>query len=204
MERTAGVEPAPAGWKPAALPLGHVRVMYPRAVKGNRTPIASLAASRSTIELPPQVKRERTAGVEPAWAGWDPAVLTVRPCPRFGGPPRESCTRDLHSPSPAYQAGAPLSGPEQQKRRRASGGTGRSRTDYILNAGQVLSQLSYDPRVRGAGRPRAIPRPPPLGGESADEQSGVRGVCFADVNPRNPARPGGATGSRTPIPTLRR
>src|SRR5262249_36910175 len=25
MVRTAGVEPAPAGWKPAALPLGHVR-----------------------------------------------------------------------------------------------------------------------------------------------------------------------------------
>jgi hypothetical protein len=25
LERAAGVEPAPAGWKPAALPLGHAR-----------------------------------------------------------------------------------------------------------------------------------------------------------------------------------
>ncbi len=64
----------------------------PGAVKGNRTPVASLARSHSTIELPPQNWRrgacprrvtERTAGVEPASAGWDPAILTVGRCPQY-------------------------------------------------------------------------------------------------------------------------
>jgi hypothetical protein len=57
------------------------------AVEGNRTPMTSLAASDSTVELPPRETRtERDS----------------------------SCSRELHSPSPVYQTGTPLSGPEQR------------------------------------------------------------------------------------------
>lgn len=65
------------------------------AVKGNRTPIASLASSQSTVDLPPRNTLERTAGVEPASTGWDPVLLTVGRCPRSLGAARGNRTRHL-------------------------------------------------------------------------------------------------------------
>ena len=57
-----------------------------------------------------------------------------------------------------YQTGAPLSGPEQRTEHEAraeNGGAGRDRTDYLLAAGQALSQVSYGPRDGAAGWPAA-------------------------------------------------
>lgn len=129
-------------------------------MRGDRTPVPSLARSDSTTELSPQGAgadsgdRTRIDGVEARG-------------PAFGRCPRGSCSRGLHSPSPAYQAGAPLSGPEQH------GGTGRDRTGYLLTASQALSRVSYGPRIEAGGpAPSRAARGGPhrLGGESADEQ----------------------------------
>src|SRR6187401_2999665 len=80
---------------------------------------------------------ERVAGVEPALTAWGAVVLPLNEAragansgsrtriggledrgPTFGRCSREliqSCSRGLHSPSPAYQAGASLSRPEQHE-----------------------------------------------------------------------------------------
>lgn len=89
----------------------------PRAVEENRTPIPSLARSDSATELPPQIAK-RAAGIEPASTVWKTVAL-----PLDDARVRmfqtvilllQSYPRDLHSSSPAYQAGAPLSGPRQR------------------------------------------------------------------------------------------
>lgn len=87
-------------------------------MRENRTPVPSLARSDSTTELPPHDSTERAAGIEPASTVWKTVALPLDDArlnwfQSISHSP-SSCSRELHSPSPAYQAGAPLTGPEQQ------------------------------------------------------------------------------------------
>jgi hypothetical protein len=116
-------------------------------VRENRTPVPSLARSDSTTELPPHVSTERAAGIEPASTVWKTVALPLddarlnwfQSISRFPS----SCSRELHSPSPAYQAGAPLTGPEQQW-----WSDGESNPDPC-RAKAVFSRLNYRPIQTG-------------------------------------------------------
>jgi hypothetical protein len=172
--QTAGVEPTPPGWKPGALPLGHACERRRDLVGSPGLEPRSIAFTERRAPLchsPRDGKStERAAGVEPASAGWGPAIFTVGRYPRRAA--RETCTRH-----PLYTRQGPrslgLSSVETK------GGTGRSRTDHLLTAGQALSQMSYGPRDEAAG-PRIAPAvraASRLGGESADERSSPVGFA---------------------------
>ena len=208
-------------------------------MRGNRTPITSVACSYPTIERSPlgqcgqRGSNPRRRGGSPTPYLWTiPAtngadsgsrtrigrvgschldrwtMSALRGSPR--GAAREDCTRRLLRTKQA---------PRCLGLSSARGGTGRDRTDYLLTAGQALSQVSYGPMVE-AGRPppgRGLrdgaadpPRRQVLGHARVPARNrrtnkdGDRGAVYKAGNPRFPARPGGATGTRTPIPTMRR
>lgn len=181
----------------------------PGAMEENRTPVASVACLHSTFELPSQeTEGPLGAPVRSEQRESNPHRRLGRPRPCRWTMLAEdplSCSRELHSPSPVYQTGAPLTGPEQRY-----GGIGRDRTGYLLTASQALSRLSYDPRRWGGpafprGRPECGRRTPIRPGDEASVgQAELVGVSVDEAgNPRATARPGGATGNRTPIPTVR-
>lgn len=116
----------------------------------NRTPIPSLARSDSTTELPPQI-REASSGNRTRIDGLEDRGPTLGRCPHEPVPDdscpyllsfsQRSCPRELHSSSPAYQAGAPLSGPQQQKWSRLES------NQPLPDANRMLSRVSHDPSI---------------------------------------------------------
>lgn len=120
-------------------------------MRENRTPVPSLARSDSATELPPHDHdAERAAGIEPASTVWktvalplDDARLNWFQSISLFHVSSSSCSRELHSPSPAYQAGAPLTGPEQQQWNRPDSNR------HLPGASRTLSQVSHDPEVKG-------------------------------------------------------
>lgn len=150
------------------------------AVKGNRTPIASMAHSHSTLELSPHISNPLNLAVLRGGAGSGTRTriggLEDRG-PTFGRCPHRSCSRDLHSPFPAYQAGASLSRPEQHlhnysiETRWSRPGSNRRPSDCQSDAlptelrpqerggPEVLAAVPFDqPQTRGPPRRRASGR----------------------------------------------
>jgi hypothetical protein len=146
-ESRPGIEPGTAVLQTTFLARDPAREHEtPRAVEENRTPVPSLARSDSTTELPPQ-NCEASSGNRTRIDGLEDRGPTLGRCPRDIVPDcysystllPSSCSRELHSPYPAYQAGAPLSGPEQRSWSRLDS------NQPLPGANRMLSRVSYDP-----------------------------------------------------------